>query len=80
MMGLSLPASMQVQPCATVSDDFIVPSIELFALEAPGKTEFKLEFGFLSTIEDFWKFFCDAELKLKIVFMQKTPWGWDFWF
>lgn len=53
MMGLSLPASMQIQPCATVSDDFIVPSIELFALVAPGKTEFKLEFGFLSTIEDF---------------------------
>ena len=36
----------------TVSDDFIIPSIELFALVAPGKIEFKLEFGFLSTIED----------------------------
>ena len=54
----------------TVSDDFIVPSIELFALVAPGKIEFKLEFGFLSTIEDSWKF-CDAELKLKIVLYAK---------
>lgn len=56
--------------CVTVSDDFIIPSIELFALVAPGKIEFKLEFGFLSTIEDSWKF-CDAELKLKIVLYAK---------
>ena len=71
MMGLTLAASMQIQPCVTVSDDFIVPSIELFALVALGKTEFKPEFGFLSTIEDFWKFFCDAELKLKMVLYAK---------
>ena len=51
-MGLSLPASMQIQPCVTVSDDFIVPSIELFALVALDKIEFKLEFGSLSTTED----------------------------
>ena len=69
-MGLSLPASMQIQPCVTVSDDFIVPSIELFALVALGKIEFKLEFGSLSTTEDSWKF-CDAELKLKIMLYAK---------